>query len=86
MKVTWQRTALDDIRNPRGGVPPLFRGKLREYLRALRSTKAGVPCTDSRYADCYFVKFKYWFVMYRIADDEHIDVLAVQYDYSGESP
>lgn len=35
MKVTFQRAALDDIKNEKGGVPTQFRKPLREFLRSM---------------------------------------------------
>lgn len=85
MRVTFQRAALDDIRNEKGGVPPQFRKPLREFLRGLVFVRQGMRCTSEQYSDLYFIKFNYWYVMYRAVSDEHIDIVAVQYNY-GQLP
>jgi hypothetical protein len=81
MRVTFQRSALDDIRKEKGGVPPQFRKPLREFLQALVFVGQGLRCTSEQYSDLYFIKFKYWYIMYRGVSDQHIDVVAVQYNY-----
>ncbi|MFW5666068.1 MAG: hypothetical protein ACOC2Z_11105 [Coleofasciculus sp.] len=85
MRVTFQKAALDDIRNKKGGVPQQFRKPLREFLRNLVFVGQGMHCTSEKYVDLYFIKFKYWYVMYRAVSEEHIDVVAVQYNY-GQLP
>lgn len=45
----------------------------------------GMHCTSEKYVDMYFIKFKYWYVMYRAVSEKHIDVVAVQYNY-GQLP
>lgn len=80
MKVKFQRAALDDIKNPKGGIPRTLRKGLREQLRAMRFPHQGIKCTNVRYPDTY-IKYKNWFVMYRVVDQGTIDVLAVEYNY-----
>jgi hypothetical protein len=62
-----------------------FRKPLREYLRSLVFVGQGMRCTSEQYSDCYFIKFKYWYVMYRAVSEGHVDVVAVQYNY-GQLP
>jgi hypothetical protein len=57
MKVTFQRAALDDINNEKGGVPKQFRKFLRNFLRSMTYIGQGTRCSDPRYSDLYFIKF-----------------------------
>jgi hypothetical protein len=85
MKVTFQRAALDDIKNEKGGVPTQFRRPLRDFLRSMTYIGQGMRCSDLRYSDLYFIKFRNWYVLYLPISEEHIVVVAIMYNY-GQLP
>ena len=85
MRVTFQKAALDDIRNEKGGVPPQLRKPMRDFLQGIVFIGQGMRCTSENYWDLYFIKFRNWYIVYRPVSQERIDVVAVQYNY-GQLP
>jgi len=85
MNVTFQRAALDDIKNEKGGVPKQFRKPLRDFLRNMTYIGQGMRCSDPRYPDLYFIKFRNWYVLYLPLSQQQVVVVAVMYNY-GQLP
>jgi hypothetical protein len=85
MNVTFQRSALDDIKNEKGGVPKQFRKPLRDFLRNMTYIGQGMRCSDPRYPDLYFIKFRNWYVLYLPLSQQQVVVVAVMYNY-GQLP
>jgi|GEM_PF-2597476 len=85
MKVYFQQTALDDIKNEHGGVPAQFREPLRDFLRNMLYVGQGMCCSDPGYSDLYFIKFRNWYVLYLPISEQQIVVIAVMYNY-GQLP
>lgn len=80
MKVTWQKSALNDVV---ACVPEGFRRPLRDKLEHFVFPGQGFPCTNPRYPGARIYKFYRWLVMYRTVSNEHIDVIGVEYKYDG---
>jgi len=78
MLVSWQQGALDDVRSC---VPQQFRKPLRDFLSGLYYVGQGAPSDDPRYPEARYIKFRYWLVVYLPINEQHIGVLAVNYDY-----
>ena len=85
INVTFQRAALDDIKNEKGGVPKQFRKPLRDFLQNMTYIGQGMRCSDPRFPDLYFIKFRNWYVLYLPLSEQQIVVVAVMYNY-GQLP
>lgn len=81
MKVDWTVAALADVENV---VPENFRLPMLEKLEGLRYLGQARSCTDPRYHDALYIKFRYWFVMFVPSAEGEIIVIAVEYNYDQE--
>jgi hypothetical protein len=78
MKVSWQNSALADIRSC---MPQGFRRPLRDKLQGLIFPGQGLPCNDPRYPGARIYKFHHWLAMYHTVSANHIIVIGVEYNY-----